>query len=171
MKGNLGPHRVCAWMITLALLTVWVVVAPAQQQKTAPAKPRLVITADPELDDNNTIIRAILYSADFKIEGIIYVSSQFHWTGDGRGTTQYIRGREYTRIGLCPCTSWRFSPDEHFIDNIVDAYAKAYPNLKVHDPGYPSPAELKSKIRWGNIEFDGDFSKETDGSNRAIERD
>jgi hypothetical protein len=34
------------------------------------------------------------------------------------------------RMGLCPCPSWRFAADEHFIDNIVEAYAKAYPNLK-----------------------------------------
>jgi len=158
-------HRLCGWIITLALVTGSVVVASAQRPKNSPAKPRVVITADPELDDNNTIIRAILYSSDFKIEGLIYVSSQFHWTGDGKGTTQYIRGREYTRMGLCPCTSWRFSPNERFIDNVVDAYAKAYPNLKVHDPDYPTPAYLKSKIKWGNVEFDGDFSKDTDGSN------
>src|SRR5215475_15166032 len=87
-------------------------------------KPRVVITADPELDDNNTIIRAILYSSDVKFEGLIYASSQFHWLGDGKGTTQYIPDREYTRLGLCPCTSWRFDPHERFIDNIVDAYSK-----------------------------------------------
>lgn len=138
--------------------------APHQQDGES-TKPRVVVTADPELDDNNTIIRAILYSSDVRFEGLIYAGSQFHWRGDGKGTTQYIQGREYTRIGLCPCTSWRFSPDEHFIDNIADAYAKAYRNLKVHDPNYPSPAELKSKIKWGNVDFDGDFSRDTDGSN------
>src|SRR5215471_17691424 len=157
--------RTCGWIVNAALLTVSVVPTPAQQSKDPHAKPRVVITADPELDDNNTLIRAILYSSDFKIEGLIYVSSQFHWTGDGSGTTQYIAGREYTRMGLCPCTSWRFRPDEHFIDDIVDAYAKAYPNLKIHDPDYPAPGELKSKIKWGNVDFDGDFSKDTDGSN------
>ena len=165
MTKNNVMRAVYGWMITVALLTVGVVVAPAQQEKTSGAKPRIIITADPELDDNNTLIRAILYSSDFKIEGLIYASSQFHWTGDGKGTTQYIPGREYTRLGLCPCTSWRFQSDEHFIDDIVDAYAKAYSNLKVHDPDYPTPAELKSKIKWGNVEFDGDFSKDTDGSN------
>lgn len=139
------------------------VAAPAHQGDQA-AKPRVVITADPELDDNNTMIRAILYNSDVRLEGLIYVSSQFHWRGDGRGTTQYIAGREYTRLGLCPCTSWRFSPGERFIDNIVDAYAKAWRNLKVHDPDYLSPEELKSKIKWGNVDFDGDFSKDTDGS-------
>ena len=163
-KNNVMP-TIYPWIITLALLTLTVVVAPAEQRKNSQAKPRVVITADPELDDNNTLIRAILYSSDFEIEGLIYASSQFHWRGDGKGTTQYIPGREYTRIGLCPCTSWRFRSDEHFIDDIVDAYAKTYSNLKIHDPDYPTPAELKSKIKWGNVEFDGDFSKDTDGSN------
>ena len=158
-------RRFYVWIITAALLVVGVVPAPAQERKNAQAKPRVVITADPELDDNNTLIRAILYSSDFKIEGLIYASSQFHWTGDGKGTTQYIPGREYTRMGLCPCTTWRFAPNERFIEDIIDAYAIAYPNLKVHDPDYPPPTELKSKIKWGNIEFDGDFSKDTDGSN------
>jgi hypothetical protein len=154
----------CGWLAALVLIPIAVAATPANQED-GNAKPRVVITADPELDDNNTIIRAILYSSDVKFEGLIYVSSQFHWRGDGKGTTQYIAGREYTRLGLCPCTSWRFSPDERFIDNIVEAYASSYQNLKVHDPDYPTPEELKSKIRWGNIDFDGDFSRETDGSN------
>lgn len=141
------------------------VTAPGQSRNGAAAKPRVVITADPELDDNNTLIRALLYSTDFKIEGLVYVSSGVHWKGDGKGTTQYIPGREYTRMGLCPCTSWRWAPEERFIDDIVDAYGKSYANLKVHNPNYPPPAELKSKIKWGNVEFDGDYAKDTEGSN------
>jgi hypothetical protein len=39
-----------------------------------------------------------------------------------------------------------------------------YPNLKVHNPNYPGPDELKSKISYGNIEFDGDISKDSPGS-------
>lgn len=160
---NIVLRHICGW--TLALVPLATMAGAAHQRTGEAPKPRVVITADPELDDNNTILRAILYSSDVRLEGIVYVSSQFHWRGDGKGTTQYISGREYTRLGLCPCTSWRFSPDEHFFDNIVDAYARVYPNLKVHDPNYPSPAVLKSKIKWGNVDFDGDFSKDTDGSN------
>jgi hypothetical protein len=152
-------------ILTAAALTLAAVNASSQQRSNAPAKPRVVITADPELDDNNTLIRAILYSSDFRIEGLVYASSGVHWKGDGKGTTQYIPGREYTRLGLCPCTSWRWAPEERFIDNIVDAYAKAYVNLRVHNPNYPPPAELKSKIKWGNVEFESDYSKDTDGSN------
>jgi len=157
---NLLPHLIIIGLSTLLPL-IAVVPAAAQPQK----KPRVVITADPELDDNNTLIRAILYSSDFQIEGLIYTSSTFHWKGDGKGTTQFLPGREYTRLHLCPCTSWRWSADEHFIDDILDNYAKIYPNLKVHNPNYPPPAGLKSKIKWGNVTFEGDYSQDTDGSN------
>ncbi len=153
------------WAIFIVLMPLAASAAPARQSNHTALKPRVVITDDPELDDNNTVIRAILYSSDVRIEGLLYASSQFHWRGDGKGTTQYIPGREYGRMGLCPCTSWRFSPHEHFIDDIVDAYAQVYPNLKVHDPDYPPPAYLKSKIKWGNVDFEGDFSHDTDGSN------
>ncbi|MFL6448466.1 MAG: DUF1593 domain-containing protein [Bryobacteraceae bacterium] len=151
--------RTASLTLTLSML-VAAIATPQQRNKL-----RVVITADPELDDNNTLIRAILYSSDFQIEGLVYASSTFHWKGDGKGTTQYVPGREYTRLHLCPCTSWRWSSDEHFIDHIVDAYAKVYTNLKAHNPNYPPPAELKSKVKWGNVEFEGDYSKDTEGSN------
>ena len=157
--------QICSWAAMLIWVLSVALPVPAQQRDGSTPKLRVVITADPELDDNNTIIRAILYSSDVQFEGLVYAGSQFHWRGDGKGTTQYIAGREYTRLGLCPCTSWRFGHSEHFIDKIVEAYAKAYPNLKIHDPDYPSPEKLKSKIKWGNVDFDGDFSKDTDGSN------
>ena len=137
----------------------------ARAQGNAPEKPRLVITADPELDDVNTLIRAVLYTTDFKVEGLIYDSSQFHWKGDGKGSTQYIAGREYARYGRGPVTSWRWPDRERFIDEIVDAYGEVYANLRVHNRAYPSPGELRSKIKWGNVEFEGDYSKDTAGSN------
>ena len=129
-------------------------------------RPRIVITADPELDDNNSLIRFLLYSTDLEIEGLIYASSQFHWKGDGKGTQWFVPGREYDRFGmnLCPCESWRWAEDERFIHDAVEAYEKVYPNLKVHHPNYPSPDHLKSKIRFGNIAFDGDISQDSPGS-------
>jgi hypothetical protein len=129
-------------------------------------KPRVVITADPELDDSNSMVRFLLYSSDVRTEGLIYASSQFHWTGDGKGTRFSVPGREYTRFGLklCPCTSWRWEPGERFIDDAVENYAKAYPNLRVHNRAYPTPEALKSKIRWGNVQFDGEMSNDTPGS-------
>ena len=130
------------------------------------AKPRVVVTTDPELDDANSLIRYLLYSTDFRTEGIIYASSGFHWKGDGTGRKVSVPNREYSRFGLnlCPCASWRWAPDERFIDLAVDTYERVYPNLRVHNPSYPTPAELRSKIRWGNVEFDGDISRDTPGS-------
>ncbi|MBS1805634.1 MAG: DUF1593 domain-containing protein [Acidobacteria bacterium] len=141
----------------------------AQQAGLKPPKPRIVITADPELDDNDTLIRAMLYLTDFDLQGLVYQESTFHWKGDGKGTTQYVPSWGSSRLNSCPtgCANWRWpSPDhEAFIDHIVDAYASSYANLKVHNPNYPEPSLVKSKIKWGNVDFPGDFSKDTDGSN------
>lgn len=140
---------------------------PPRYLETPPGqKPRVVITADPELDDSNSLVRYLLYATDFRTEGLIYASSQFHWTGDGKGTKLSVPGREYNRFGvnLCPCASWRWDPGERFIDEAVERYAEAYPNLKVHDPGYPAPGDLKAKIRWGNVQFDGEMERDTPGS-------
>lgn len=156
--------------IRLSLACFVIVVSAAQhaaaQVPDRPVKPRIIITADPELDDNNSLIRFLLYSNDLDIEGLIYASSGFHWKGDGKGTKWFVPGREYARFGLdtCPCVSWRWAKNERFIDDIVEAYEKSYPNLKVHDPEFPAPPELKAKIRFGNIDFDGDISKNTPGS-------
>lgn len=163
--------RVGSTMVKVALLAVVAAAALQAQNRSGSAdspasKPRIVFTNDPELDDSNTIVRALLYSTDYTIEGLIYASSQYHWKGDGKGTKWFVAGREYTRYGLnlCPCTSWRWAEDERFIDDAVDAYEKAYPNLRVHNPDYPAPEYLRSKIRYGNIEFDGEMSKDTPGS-------
>src|SRR6184192_1545508 len=142
--------------------------SPIASGADAPARghPRVVVTTDPELDDSNSLIRYLLYSTDFRTEGLVYASSQFHWKGDGTGKKWFVPGREYTRFGLnlCPCESWRWAPGERFIDDAVDLYEQVYPNLRIHRADYPTPALLRSKIRWGNVEFDGDISKDTPGS-------
>ena len=151
----LGPIMLCLFTIHTSA-----------QTSVNHVRPRIIVTADPELDDNNSLIRFLLYSSDLEIEGLIYASSGFHWKGDGNGTKWFVPGREYTRFGLdtCPCESWRWSKNERFIDDAVETYEKVYPNLKVHNPNYPAPDILKSKIRFGNIEFDGDISKDSPGS-------
>lgn len=165
MKIHLHKRINSIGMIILFLLFIVLNVVLAQHAH-AQTRPRIVITADPELDDNNSLIRFLLYSSDVQVEGLIYASSGFHWKGDGKGSKWSVPGREYNRFGLnlCPCESWRWAKDERFIHNAVEAYAKVYPNLKVHNPAYPAPDELRAKIRFGNIEFDGDFSKDSPGS-------
>lgn len=34
----------------------------------------------------------------------------------------------------------------------------------MHDAGYPAPAALQSRIRWGNVQFDGEMAADTPGS-------
>ena len=126
--------------------------------------PRTIVTCDPELDDNNSMVRFLLHATDYQIDGLVYTSSRFHWLGDGKGTTQFVPGAEYDNMGLGPQTSWRFNPDERFIDDIIDAYAVCYANLKVHDSRYPSPEYLRSVTKWGNCVFEGDYSYDTEGS-------
>ena len=63
-----------------------IALAAAPLETPAGRKPRVVITADPELDDSNSLVRYLLFSPDFQTEGLIYASSQFHWKGDGKGT-------------------------------------------------------------------------------------
>ncbi len=147
------------------IISMFLLSEHAVAQET-PLKPRVVVTTDPELDDSNSLVRYLLYSTDFRTEGIIYASSQFHWKGDGKGTRHFVPSREYTRFGLdiCPCQSWRWAEGDRFIDDALETYEEVYDNLKVHDSSYPSPAELKSKIRIGNVEFDGDISADSPGS-------
>src|SRR3954467_500096 len=166
MRSN--PHclRRNTRLFAIGLIACLFANSAGGQTSNKQMRPRIVITADPELDDNNSLIRFLLYSSDVQIEGLIYASSGYHWKGDGKGTKWFVPGREYARFGLdtCPCESWRWAENERFIHNAVEAYEKVYPNLKVHNPNYPSPNELKSKIRYGNIEFDGDISKDSPGS-------
>jgi hypothetical protein len=160
--------RAIALGLVVAIGAAWSPVSAQAVAGAAPEmpKPRVVVTTDPELDDSNSLLRYLLYSTDFRTEGLVYASSQFHWKGDGTGRKLSVPGREYTRFGLslCPCESWRWAPGERFIDDAVDVYERIYPNLRVHDASYPTPAELRSRIRWGNVEFDGDISKDTPGS-------
>jgi hypothetical protein len=152
--------------IAIAALMLCFISLHAAQANAAPAKPRVVLMDDPELDDQNTVVRYLLYSSQFNTEGLVYASSGVHWAGDGMGTKWFVPDREYSRFGLnlCPCTSWRWKPGERFIDDAVDIYAQVYPNLKVHDPDFPTPDYLKSKIFAGNIQFDGDISRDSPGS-------
>ncbi len=128
-------------------------------------RPRTIITADPELDDLNSMIRLLLYSNELTIEGLIYASSRFHWKGDGAGTTFFLPDREYD----APQTSWRWAPGERFLDDAIDAYALVHENLARHAPGYPRPEELRAVVRAGNVAFEGDMSEETAGSRLIAE--
>lgn len=130
------------------------------------AKPRLILTTDGEVDDQNSLRHLLLYANDIDIDGIIYSASQFHWQGDGGKTklgevTPNNMNIEENKDEL---TSYR--PQEMgWIEKVItDEYASDYQNLILNDENYPTPDELLSKVKTGNIEFEGDVRNATEGS-------
>jgi hypothetical protein len=110
------------------------------------AKPRLVVLTDisNEPDDEESLVRLLVYSNEFDIEGLIATTSV--WLRD------------------------RIRPD--LLHRGVDAYAKVRDNLALHAPGFPPPDELRSVIRSGSTEFGmsgvGE-GRSTEGSRHIIE--
>ena len=45
------------------------------------SKIRVIVTSDGEIDDECSIVRFLLYSNEWDVEGIITSSSQYHWQG------------------------------------------------------------------------------------------
>ncbi|GLX11304.1 hypothetical protein Misp03_82300 [Microbispora sp. NBRC 16548] len=123
-------------------------------------RPRTVVTTDMESDDYASLIRYLLYTNDVDTQGIVYSSSKYHWSGDGQGTLFFLPGREYTT----PQASWRWTGSRTIQDQALRAYAEVYPNLRRHDPRYPTPHALLSKVKIGNIDFEGEMAKDTEGS-------
>ena len=120
-------------------------------------KPRTIVTTDGELDDVDSFIRMLLYANEYNVEGLIISSSQWHYKGDGKGT-KFISEMEMTKNLYGERTELRW-PGEQWIYDLVDAYTKVYPNLKKHAEGYPTGEHLRSLIRIGNIDFEGDMEK------------
>ncbi|KAL1600776.1 hypothetical protein SLS60_007164 [Paraconiothyrium brasiliense] len=126
-----------------------------------PEKFRTVVTTDMEQDDLASLVRYVLYTNELDTEGIIYTSSRYHWAGDGKGTRYFLPNREYNTSQ----TSWRWTGTRTIQDKLLKAYAEIYPNLRVHDSTYPTPKNLLSKVKIGNIVFEGEMDEDTDGSN------
>ncbi len=125
-------------------------------------KPRVIITSDGEVDDVDSFIRFLLYANEFHIEGLVYTSSQWHYAGDGEGTL-FTSEMPFTARRYGERTDLRW-PGTRWMQEHIGRYAEVYDNLLLHDPGYPSPDELLSLIRVGNIEFEGEMAEDTEGS-------
>lgn len=114
-------------------------------------KMRLLVTQDGEVDDMNSLIHTLLYSNDIDLEGIVQTSSTLHYSGN-----------EETEALRWMGTDWMYE--------FLDAYEEVYDNLIVHDSEYPTPDDLRSITVVGNIETEGDVSKETEGSDLVKDR-
>jgi hypothetical protein len=104
----------------------------------------------------------LLYANEYKIEGLIYSSSMWHYKGDGKGT-KFISEMDMTKKMYGEKTSLRW-PGVTWMNELLDAYANVYPKLSTHATGYPTPAYLKSLIKVGNIDFEGEMDVDTEGS-------
>lgn len=115
--------------------------------QTRQDKARTVITTDGEVDDRNSVLRALLYSCDMDIAGIVLTSSMYHYAGDEAKGIEPFRWTG---------TEW--------LGQFLDAYAEVYDNLKVHNPDYPEPGFLRSVTKIGNISNKGEMEEVTEGS-------
>jgi hypothetical protein len=110
------------------------------------AKTRILILTDieNEPDDAQSLVRFLLYSNQFDVEGIVATTSCWQ---------------------LTETAEWR-------IHEIVDAYGKVRDNLEKHETGYPTNTFLKEKIKKGYPDFGmaavGE-GKDSEGSNLIIQ--
>jgi len=102
-------------------------------------KPRVIVTSDGEIDDECSMVRFLLYTNEWDVEGIVTSSSQYHWK------------------------SHRWAGDD-WLDPYLEAYAEVYPKLVLHDSEYPTPDYLKSRSFLGNVAAKGEMDSITPGS-------
>jgi hypothetical protein len=119
--------------------------AVAKVAKPPPApRSRVIVSTDigGDPDDQESMVRFLVYANEFDVEALIASSSRHLLTG--------------------------VQPEQ--IVSRIDAYGQVLPNLRAHAPGYPEAADLLARVRKGSSDFGmagvGD-GKNTDGS-RAI---
>jgi len=155
-------------LTALLLMAVTTTTCFAQQKRI-----KTIVTTDGEIDDVDTFIRMLLYSNEFDLEGLIYSSSMWHYSGDGLGTT-FTSEMPMTKELYGPLTALRW-PGVNWMQELILDYARVYDHLILHDPNYPSPEKLMAMVRVGNIEFEGEMEKVTLGSewikNKLLQED
>ena len=86
-------------------------------------KPRVVVMTDGEIDDRCSMVHFLLYANDVQVDAIIQSNSGFQRHG------------------------WSSEP---WIEEQIAAYEMVLPNLRVHDPDYPSADELRKAVYVGD---------------------
>lgn len=112
----------------------------------AESKPRVLVLTDisNEPDDEESLVRFLLYSNEFDVEGLVAT------------TSTHLRDR--------------IRPD--IIRDTVQAYGQVRANLLLHAPGFPETARLLSLVKSGQPGFGMDAvgeGKATEGSRWIIE--
>ena len=132
--------------LLLAAVAILVTASTAVAQDASRERPRIIVLTDieNEPDDAQSLVRFLLYSNQWDVEGLIAT------------TSVHLPDRT---------AAWR-------IREIVEAYREVRDNLALHEPGYPSGAQLLGLIRDGQPEYGLaaiGAGKDTAGSRLIIE--
>ena len=134
---------------------------------------RVLITTDLEVDDMNGLILSLMFADQYDIAGIVWTAGMYHFNGDGglhtlgqitpnfRCNAQHCEHRVKTAADL---TEYR-PVDPTWLPRILDCYEADYALMSKNNPNYPTPDYIRSITKVGNIEFEGDYRFETEGSN------
>ena len=95
----------------------------ARQASSSGLLPRVIAMTDAETDDRCSMVHFLLYANNMQIDAIIQSNSCFQKNG------------------------WSSEP---WLEEQIAAYEEVYPNLKVHDPRYPSADYLRSVVFIGD---------------------
>ncbi|WP_224772905.1 DUF1593 domain-containing protein [Pelagicoccus enzymogenes] len=145
MESHLRRSSLCMFTILRGSLLVACLSLGTVLSATPDAeRPRIIVTSDGEIDDQCSMIRFLLYTNEWDVEGIVTSSSQYHWQGH------------------------RWAGDDWIEPNLA-AYAEVYPNLLKHDPAYPSPEYLRERTVLGNVKAEGEMEEVTAGSQLIAE--
>ncbi|MFC5626135.1 DUF1593 domain-containing protein [Algoriphagus winogradskyi] len=108
----------CVAIVALLFYSPHKTRAEQQEKESNSYKPRIINTTDlgADPDDEQSLVRQLVASNEFDIEGLIVATGCWKKTQDNTA----------------------------MLDVILDAYEEAYPNLTVHAAGFPTPEYLKS---------------------------
>ncbi|HOM99215.1 MAG TPA: DUF1593 domain-containing protein, partial [Acidobacteriota bacterium] len=111
----------------LATGLFWIAAVPAQDVYDGGEKARVLVLTDisNEPDDEESLVRFLVYSNEYQVEGIVATTSTWLRTG--------------TR--------------EDLIRRAVEAYGRVRPNLVRHARGYPTREELASVVATGQPHY------------------
>ena len=142
-RGLTSLLRSCICVTAVLGSTTW---AGGASKPNRPDKPRLLVLTDisNEPDDEESLVRLLVYSNEFDIEGLVAT------------TSTYLREK----------------PREDLIRRGIAAYAEARPDLTKHAGGYPTAESLLAVTKAGQTGFGMAAVKRegfTPGSQRIIE--
>src|ERR1051326_401411 len=107
----------------VVLAAIFGVSSPALADGTAPERLRVIVETDAggDPDDEQSLVRFLLYASEWDIEGIIA----------NRPVTLRPENRNRRESGL------------EIVRTFIDAYAEVYVHLKEHDQRFPEPGVLR----------------------------